>query len=54
MQEHRSDPATRQLDNTSKRTFNGGERCNPIIFKFENVLNVCKAGRAEAMPLSML
>jgi hypothetical protein len=54
MQEHLSNPEMHQLDNTSKCIFNGGERRSPLIFKFENVLNVCKAGRAEAMPSSML
>jgi hypothetical protein len=50
MQEHHSKPATRQPASTSKHTFNGGERRNPLTFKFfENVLNVVRLVEPKAM-----
>jgi hypothetical protein len=57
MQEHRSNVIKRQPTNTpnTRSMERRGATLSLSNFKFEfNVLNVCKAGRAEAMPSSML
>jgi hypothetical protein len=54
MQENLSMPTIHQPTTHSKHAFKEERRHSSHISKFENVLNVCKAGRVEAMPSSML
>jgi len=49
MREHHSNPAMRQLANTSSMHSMEGERHNPLVFQIlKNSIKCCKDGRAKS------